>query len=227
MPAYYAEKTLKKTVEKIPRVYERVIVCDDGSIDNTYQVSCELGFDTVRHPENLGYGANQKTLYRECKKYGPDIIAMIHPDNQYDTSILPEAIRMIISGEADLIIGTRMQTAARFGMPWWKRASNKFLSFLQRKVFSSGLSEFHSGLRIFNPKILEEMPIDKFSNDFVFDSQFIAWCFGQGHKVGEIETRCFYNDEVSSINLKRSLKYGLSTLRVLHDYLSSDFYQKK
>ena len=226
MPAYNAELTILKTIENIPKLYERIILCDDHSRDNTYDVSKKLGIETLRHEKNLGYGANQKTLYGLAKKYDPDIIVMIHPDNQYETLMLPKAITMIENGDADFILGTRMQMAKELGMPWWKIASNKFLSFFQRNVYGSNLSEFHSGLRVFKASILNEMPYQKFSDDFVFDSQFIAWCFGHNLKITELPTKCFYNNEVSSINFKRSLRYGFATIKVLGEYLFTDKYTR-
>jgi len=123
-----------------------------------------------------------------------------------------------MDGKADLILGARMSTAKALGMPWWKISSNKFLSGLQRSVYGSDLSEFHSGLRVFRAGILDRMNYEKFSNDFVFDSQFIAWFFSRNLKVAELPAKCFYNDEVSSIDLKRSVKYGLATLKVLWDF---------
>jgi len=225
LPAYYAEKTIKKTVENIPKIYERLILCDDASHDNTYEVSRALGIETVKHETNLGYGGNQKTLYNLVRKYSPDVVAMIHPDNQYDSSMLAEAAAMIAAGQADLILGARMSTAKALGMPWWKILSNILLSGLQRAVYGSDLSEFHSGLRFFRANILDRMSYGEFSDDFVFDSQFIAWCFGHNLKVAELPAKCFYNEEVSSIDLKRSLKYGLATLQVLWEYRFSKRYK--
>lgn len=225
MPAYYAEQTIKKTVEGIPEIYDRIILCDDGSNDSTYRIASELGLEAVKHEKNLGYGGSQKTLYDLAKKYDPKIIAMIHPDNQYEAAILSDAVNMIERGKYDFIIGARMRTAKELGMPWWKRAGNRFLSALQRFVFGSELSEFHSGLRIFRADILSTMPYEKFSNDFVFDSQFIAWCYGHGLTIGELPAKCFYNEEVSSIDIKRSVKYGFATLKVLFDYIFRDIYK--
>ena len=225
MPAYNAEKTLKKTIQDLPKVYERIILCDDHSQDNTLSVAENLDLEIVAHDKNLGYGANQKTLFKQLKQYNPYIIILVHPDNQYNTSILPQAIQMIKNKEADFILGSRMQTAKEDGMPWWKRSGNYFLSFWQRLIFSSRLSEFHSGLRIFRADILSKMPYNNFSNDFVFDSQVLAWCFGHKLKVKELPTHCYYNNEVSSVNLRRSIQYGFETLKVLIDYLFTKKYK--
>ena len=226
MPAYNADHTIKKTVENIPKFYSQIILCDDKSQDNTLSVARNLGIEVLSHQVNKGYGANQKTLYNHAKKYNPDILTMVHPDNQYDTSILPDAVRMIKKGEADVILGSRMQTARENGMPWWKILGNRFLSLCERIVFSSNLSEYHSGLRFFKANLLETMPYNTFSDDFVFDSQFLAWCFGHGKKVKEIPTNCYYNNEVSSVNFKQSMIYGFKTLNVLVEYSFSGKYHE-
>ena len=226
MPAYNAAKTLEKTIANLPDVYDRIILCDDKSQDNTITIAKKLGIQTIPHKKNRGYGANQKTLFQAAQKYKPDIIIMVHPDNQYDTSILPQAIEKISSGESDFILGTRMQTARKLGMPFWKILGNQFLSMWQRIIFKSSLSEFHSGLRIFRADILNQMPYENFSDNFVFDSQVLAWCFGHNKKISEIPTKCYYNSEASSVGMSQSLVYGLNTIKTLCQYVLSDYYKK-
>jgi len=219
MPAYNAETTLVKTRESLPSYVDTVILCDDGSHDNTARVSREHGISTIVHARNGGYGRNQKTLYDAVKKLdGVEIVVMVHPDNQYQVDNLDEMINLITDHGADLVLGTRMKTALKNGMPMWKYVSNRGLSFMQNRVFGSKLSEFHSGLRVYKAETLLNMPYHAFSNDFVFDSQVIAWLMKEGYSVQEADAICNYTDEVSSINFRRSLKYGLDTLGVLVQY---------
>ena len=218
MPAYYAEKTLEATYRNLPQAYDEVILCDDGSQDNTSVVSKKLGITTIRHNKNIGYGGNQKTLYAAALAKNPDIIVMVHPDNQYDTTSVPAMVNLITSGSADLVLGTRMENALANHMPLWKYAGNRFLTTLQNITFRTRLSEFHSGLRAYNATLLKKVPFEKFSNDFVFDSQMIAWHIAHGYKLGEVPTNCYYNDLSSSISFRRSVRYGLATTKVLADY---------
>ncbi len=218
MPAYRAERTLAATHRALPPVYDEVILCDDGSEDRTHEVSRSLGITTIRHRENAGYGANQKTLYDAARKKNPDVIVMVHPDNQYDTRCLPEMIRAVQGGAA-LVLGTRMGTALRNDMPVWKYAGNRLLTALQNRAFRSSLSEFHSGLRVYDARLFARMPYRSFSDDFVFDSEVIAWLMANGYGVTEVPAECFYRDGVSSVNLSRSVTYGLSTLMVLLRFL--------
>lgn len=219
MPAYNAAETLTETIRALPPLYERIILCDDASDDATIRVARKFNnVEVLTHARNRGYGGNQKTLYNRVKKLPCDIVAMVHPDNQYDTTCIQDAIEMIIDNKADMVLGTRMATAKELGMPWWKRGGNRLLSTVQRRVFRTHLSEFHSGLRVFHASLLSEMPYETFSDDFVFDSQVLAWCFGHKKNIREVPTRCFYRPETSSINLRRSMKYGFATLLVLLSY---------
>jgi|SRR3989344_2991535 len=219
MPAYYAEKTLELTYQNLPKIYDKVILCDDGSKDNTFELSKRLGITSIKHAENLGYGANQKTLYEQALKDNPEVIIMVHPDNQYDTGCIQEMIQLIRSKKADMVLGSRIKSAIQNKMPMYKFISNRFLTFIQNYFFKTRLSEFHSGLRAYRSEIFYSLPYKKFSNDFVFDSEMIAWLVANGYRIGEVDTNCYYNESVSSINLKRSIKYGLETLMVMIKYL--------
>lgn len=219
MPAFNAEKTLRETIRGIPSVLSsEIVLCDDGSTDNTAALSARLGVTTIRHRQNRGYGANQKTLYTYVRKKNPAIIIMVHPDNQYDTSILPEMVDRVVRGAADVVLGSRMRHARKNGMPWWKRAGNRFLTYLQNAAYGTALSEFHSGLRVFSSSLLDVMPYEAFSNDFVFDSEFLAWSLAHDFRVAELPAHCYYNDTVSSVNFTRSVVYGIETLHTLLRY---------
>lgn len=223
MPAYYAEKTLEATYDTLPKIYGEIILCDDGSIDATADISRRLGITTLVHTKNTGYGGNQKTLYRTSLEHGADAIVMVHPDNQYDTTMVSEMLGVIGRGEADFVLGSRMQTALQNGMPYWKYTANRFLTWLQNLVFRSDLSEFHSGLRVYRADIFRDMPFETFSDHFVFDSEVIAWCFANKHAITEVPTVCRYTDDVSSIGLWASIRYGCATLWVLVKYCAGKY----
>jgi len=225
MPAYNAERTLKTTIDNLPAVHDEIIVCDDASADNTYDLAEKLGIIALRHPENRGYGGNQKTLISEALKRKADIIVMVHPDNQYDTSCLPKMIEMLKSNpRIGLVIGSRMENALRNDMPLWKYVSNHFLTFFQNIVFRTKLSEFHSGLRAYNATTLSSMPYGSFSEGFVFDSEIIAWLVGHQFKVDEVGTNCYYTKESSSLGALGSMRYGWLTLGTLVKYLLGDYH---
>lgn len=219
MPAYNAEHTIEKTVLTLPPVYDDMLLCDDASSDGTVARSLALGIPTVVHQSNKGYGANQKTLYARAFEHHPDVIVMVHPDNQYNTLGLPEMIAMVRRGEADMVLGSRMETALKNNMPWWKYWGNRFLTVLQNTVFGTRLSEFHSGLRVYRADVLRAMPYQTFSDRFVFDSEVIAWLIANGHRLREYPSECYYNDSVSSVSFKDSVVYGFATVRVLIHYL--------
>ncbi len=225
MPAYNAERTLAATIKSLPQLYNQIILCDDASQDRTVEVAKSLGIQVIQHTHNRGYGANQKTLYTEALKYRPDIIVMVHPDNQYSAEWLADGIKQIVDQQADYVLGNRMADARADGMPLWRYASNRFLTKLQNWFFGSQLSEFHSGLRLYRASMIAAMPLEKFSDDFVFDSETIAWAFAHDYKFGQMRTRCFYGLQESSINFARSLRYGLATLRVLVNY-KAGYYQR-
>lgn len=223
MPAYYAEQTLYDTFQRLPSVYHEIILCDDGSTDQTQEVSRKLGITTLVHPTNQGYGSNQKTLYTVAMSRNPDVIVMVHPDNQYDTQCIPEMVARIRKGHADMVLGTRMETALGLGMPWWKYVGNKTLTLVQNTIFKTSLSEFHSGLRVYRAELFKVMPYHKFADDFVFDSEVIAWLVAHGYGIGEISTRCFYVPGVSSVGFLQSVKYGVGTLATLFRYVRGHY----
>jgi glycosyltransferase involved in cell wall biosynthesis len=217
LPAYEAAKTLKPTLDRLPLCYERVILCDDGSSDNTVAISTELGIETLIHAKNLGYGANQKTLYNKALSYGPDIIIMVHPDNQYDTGIIPEMIKKIESG-SDFIMGSRIKRL-KFGMPLWKHLSNSVLTFFQNKIIGTHLTEFHSGLRAYKASSLAKINFYSFSDGFAFDSEMIVAFRKKGFIFDEVKTTCIYENDSSSIGFWESVVYGYKTLVIFIKYL--------
>lgn len=227
MPAYEAGETLEATLRKLPRIYDEVILCDDGSTDRTREMSERLGITTLRHARNRGYGANQKTLYREALMRNPEVIVMVHPDNQYDTSPLPQMAAMIREGKADMVIGSRMLHATQNRMPFWKYAGNRLLTSIQNAVFKTALSEFHSGLRAYRASIIREMPFERFADGFVFDSEVIAWFLANGYVVGETPADCFYRSDSSSVGFGTSVRYGMGTLRTLARFIRGDYRARK
>lgn len=223
MPAYMAEHTLEQTYKSLPQVYDEIILCDDGSTDATKMISKNLGLTTVVHTKNRGYGANQKTLYHESFKRVPDVVVMVHPDNQYDTANLGEMISLVRNGTYAMVIGSRMNNACKNGMPWWKFIGNRFLTCIQNGVFGTHLSEFHSGLRAYNAEILKRTPFDGFSDSFGFDSEMIAWFRAHNFAIGEIPVDSFYSDRSSSVNFFGSVRYGFFTLGTLVRYITGAY----
>lgn len=224
MPAYNAEKTLEKTFKDIPMQYvDEVILGDDCSKDKTIEVAKSLGILAVKTPKNLGYGGNQKMLYKQALAHGADVIVMLHPDWQYDATKIPQMIAPIISGEQDVMMGSRVlgggyHTLAG-GMPIWKYISNVFLTLCENLTFKLGLSEYHTGFRAYSRKVLETIPFEKNSNDFVFDTEVLAQVARHDFRVGEIAVPCRYFPEASSVNFMRSTVYGLLTLFVCIKYI--------
>ncbi len=219
MPAYNAEKTLLKTYKDIPKnVIERIILVDDGSHDKTVKIAKKLGIETFVHPQNRGYGGNQKTCYTVALNEGADIVVMLHPDYQYDATRIPELIEPIIKGRFNIMLGSRIRTrkeALDGGMPKYKYFANRFLTTIENMVLGQNLSEYHTGLRAFKKGVLNKVPFHRFSDDFVFDQQILVSAIREGYKIGEIPVPVRYFPDASSINFKRSLKYGLSTLYTL------------
>lgn len=219
MPAYNAARTIKKTYQDIPTgTVDKIIVVDDGSTDETVKVAKKLGLQVFSHPQNRGYGANQKTCYTLALSEGADIIVMIHPDYQYDSTLTGELIRPITQGRFDIMLGSRIRTrqeALSGGMPLYKYIFNRFLTTIENMALGQNLSEYHTGFRAFDKQILTSLPFHKYSDDFVFDQQILFGAIAQGAKIGEISVPVRYFPEASSINFSRSVKYGLSILKDL------------
>lgn len=217
MPAYNAASTLLKTYEQIPKdIVSEILLVDDASHDETVNEARKLNIPTLVHPENRGYGANQKTCYTEALRRGADIVVMLHPDYQYDPTLIGEMIRPIEEGEADLVLGSRLLgvDGREFGMPAYKYFANRFLTSVENRSMGTELSELHTGYRAYSRKLLTTIPYLRNSDDFVFDSQVLFQTVAFGFKIGEISVPCRYMPEASSINFVRSLRYGLSTLNV-------------
>lgn len=223
MPAYNAEKTIGKTYRDIPKgIVDKVIVVDDGSKDETVKVAKKLKLQVVVHPQNRGYGANQKTCYTLALSEGADIVVMIHPDYQYDSRLTGELINPILRGRFDVMLGSRIRTreeALRGGMPGYKYISNRFLTLLENLILGQNLSEYHTGFRAFKKDVLKKLPFHKYSDDFAFDQQILFGAIALGAAVGEIPVPVRYFPEASSINFRRSAIYGLSILRDLLFYI--------
>ncbi len=221
MPAYNAEKTLEITYKEIYRDFvDEVILVDDNSLDNTKDVSKSLNITTIVHKQNLGYGGNQKSCYLAALKEDADIVIMVHPDYQYTPKLVPAMASMIAFGEYDAVIASRMLTnsALKGGMPLYKYLANKFLTLFQNVFLSQNLSEYHTGFRAFSKDVLKNLPLLECNNDFVFDNEMLALTFYYGYKVGEISCPTKYFPDASSINLKRSIKYGFGVLGVSLGY---------
>lgn len=222
MPAYNAEKTLEMTFGEISKnVVDKIILVDDKSSDKTIEVAKKLGITTIVHKNNLGYGANQKSCYIAALKENADIVVMLHPDYQYTPKLIPAMASMIAYGEYDAVIASRMLTgsALKGGMPMYKYISNKFLTIFQNILCGKRLSEYHSGFRAFSAEILKTLPLGECDNDFIFDNQMLALVLYYGYTIGEISCPTKYFPDASSINLKRSLKYGFGVLGVSIEYL--------
>lgn len=228
MPAYNAEKTLKKTFQDLtPGLADKVMLVDDGSHDKTVAKARGLGIETFVHPQNRGYGGNQKTCYTMAVSEGADVVVMVHPDYQYDSSLTGELIRPIIDGRFDIMLGSRIRARREVlagGMPLYKYISNRFLTITENIVLGQNLSEYHTGFRAFNKRVLKTLPFHKFSDDFVFDQEFLISASFSEFRIGEIAVPVRYFPEASSINFKRSVKYGLETLMGLVKYLLAVFY---
>ncbi len=219
LPAYNAERTLAATLADFPAgSVDEIVLVDDGSKDRTVEVAREMGLTVIVHPANKGYGGNQKTCYRYALDRGADVVVMIHPDYQYDARVIPHAVGMIELGICDVVLGSRIrsrQEALKCGMPWWKYLSNRALTTFENIALGQNLGDFHSGFRVYRRKVLETIPFERNSDDFVFDSQFLAQAVHFGFRLGDIPVPVRYFDEASSINFKRSSVYGIRTLTTM------------
>lgn len=222
MPAYNAESTLRQTVADLPvDAVDEVILVDDGSKDRTVEVARELGLTVIVHENNLGYGGNQKTCYREALARQADYVVMVHPDYQYDSRVVAAAVEFLRLGICDVVLGSRIRTRRETlegGMPVYKYLANRLLTITENVLLGQNLGDFHTGFRAYRREVLETIPFEKNSNDFVFDSQFLAQAVSFGFKLGDIPVPVRYFPEASSINFRRSCRYGLLTLKVMCDY---------
>ena len=214
LPAYNAERTLAATVRELPDLVDIRILVDDNSTDQTVRVAGELGLKVFVHDKNYGYGRNQQTCYREALAAGADVVIMVHPDYQYTPLLATAMASMIGYGVYDVVLGSRIigGQALRGGMPWWKYAANRFLTAFENLFLGAKLSEYHTGYRAFSREVLTRLPLLENSDDFVFDNQMLAQCVHFGFHIGEVSCPTKYFPEASSINFRRSVKYGLGVL---------------
>ncbi|MGC1454650.1 MAG: glycosyltransferase family 2 protein [Nitrospirota bacterium] len=215
LPAYNAAKTLELTYREIPHdIVDEVILVDDASRDDTAARANELGIRTIIHSENRGYGGNQKTCYREALSHGADVVVMVHPDYQYSPRLITAMASMVISGHYDVVLGSRILggMALKGGMPFYKYLANRFLTLAENMILGVKLSEYHTGYRAFGRRVLESLPLDANSDDFVFDNEMLAQAVYFGFRIGEISCPTKYFEDASSINFRRSVMYGFGVL---------------
>jgi len=216
-PAYNAEKTLRNTYNEIPfDIVDEVLLVDDASQDNTIGVAKELGIrHIISHPKNMGYGGNQKSCYKTALELGADIVIMVHPDYQYTPKLIPSMAYLIANEVYEVVLGSRIlgKGALKGGMPFYKYISNRILTLFQNFMIGAKLSEYHTGYRAFSRKVLESINYQANSDDFVFDNQMLSQILYQGFEIAEITCPTKYFREASSINLRRSLKYGIGVIQ--------------
>lgn len=218
MPAYNAGRTLRMTYEELPKEsVSTVILVDDGSTDATLQIARELGLEIFVHNRNYGYGANQKTCYTEALRQGADIVVMVHPDYQYDPTLVPQIIAPIVDGRADVVLGSRLKSGSALaqGMPWWKYAANRFLTGVENRSFGLDLSEYHTGYRAFRREVLETVNFLLNSDNFVFDQEIIGQVVAAGFRIAEIAVPTRYFPAASTAGLLASSVYGFRILTML------------
>lgn len=223
LPAYNAARTLRDTVSSLPRdAFDDVLLVDDCSSDSTYELALSLGLKAERHARNLGYGANQKTCYSRALEMGADIVAMLHPDYQYDPRVIPFMTGIIESGICDVVLGNRIRTRAEAlggGMPLYKYASNRLLTWLENLAAGQNLGEWHSGLRAYSRAALEKVNWRENSDGFAFDSQYLFQAAFKGLRIGDVPVPAKYFSEASSISFAVGARYGLSTLLAAGEFL--------
>ncbi|MBM3669745.1 MAG: glycosyltransferase family 2 protein [Actinobacteria bacterium] len=219
MPAFNAERTLARTVEEIPAgSYSSLVLVDDCSTDRTVSVATSLGIDVITHAENRGYGANQKTCYRAALARHADIVVMLHPDNQYDARCIPVMTRIVELGICDVVLGNRIRSRRQVligGMPKWKYFANRTSTFVENFILGTALGDFHSGFRAYSREVLETVPFESNSDDFVFDQEFIMQARSMGFEIGDVPVPVRYFKEASSINFRRSSRYGIEAAKSL------------
>jgi glycosyltransferase involved in cell wall biosynthesis len=215
MPAYNAAKTLEMTYREIPLdVVDEVILVDDASRDDTAAKAAELGIHTIIHAENRGYGGNQKTCYAEALSKGADVVVMVHPDYQYSPRLITAMASMVVSGHYDVVLASRILggQALKGGMPLYKYIANRFLTLAENLALGVKLSEYHTGYRAFSRRVIETLPLEANSDDFVFDNEMLAQAVYFGFTIGEISCPTKYFVDASSINFRRSVQYGFGVL---------------
>ena len=222
MPAYNAAKTLKQTYEELPHdVVDEVVLVDDYSKDETAELAHSIGINhVIVHDQNLGYGGNQKTCYQYALKLGADIVIMVHPDYQYTPKLCTAMAALIANGVYDCVLGSRIlgTGALKGGMPKYKYIANRLLTMFQNIMLNYKLSEYHTGYRAFSRKLLQQLPLDQNSDDFVFDNQMLLQVIFAGYQIGEITCPTLYMEDASSISFSRSVKYGLGIIRATFEY---------
>lgn len=218
LPAYNAAKTLKKTYDEIPfDLVDEVILCDDASKDNTANLAQEIGINhIIVHPQNRGYGGNQKSLYLKALEVGADVVIMLHPDYQYTPKLIPAMVNIIGDELYPVVLGSRIlgKGALSGGMPLYKYVANRGLTFVQNLLVNYKLSEYHTGYRAFGREVLEKINFEENSDDFVFDNEMLSQIIYHGFEIAEVTCPTKYFEEASSINFRRSVRYGLGVLRV-------------
>ncbi|HMJ53461.1 MAG TPA: glycosyltransferase family 2 protein [Polyangiaceae bacterium] len=220
MPAYNAELTLERTVAEVPSMVDEIIVIDDHSRDGTSALARKLGLHTITHPENRGYGGNQKTCYREALRRGADIVTMLHPDFQYTPKLIPSLVHCIASGLFDVALGSRILggRALEGGMPLYKYIANRVLTATENFLISEKLSEYHTGYRAFSREVLTTLPLEENDDDFAFDNQMLVQASYFGFRIAEVTCPTSYFEEASSISFQRSVTYGVGVLRAATSY---------
>jgi len=232
LPAYNAEKTLKQTLDDIDRRWvDEVLLVDDASKDRTAEVSRSLGIPTFVHPKNRGYGGNQKTCYQEALKRGADVVVMVHPDHQYNPKLIPELLDPLLKGKADAVFGSRMAVkggARKGGMPLWKYIANIGLTIFENIFLGLHLTEYHTGFRAYSKEVLRTLPLERLSDDFVFDTQIIIQMIVHSFdRIKEIPIETHYFKEASQIGLKRSIEYGMDIVLHIGKYALTKWHIKK
>ena len=215
MPAYHAGRTLEATWRDLPHdIVDQVGVVDDASDDDTVAVARALGLDVILHPHNMGYGANQKTCYKEANARGADIVVMVHPDYQYDPRLVTAMAGMVASGIYDMVLGSRIlgSGALRGGMPLWKYLANRLLTLFENVMLGAHLSEYHTGYRAYSRSLLDALPWQRNSDDFVFDNQILVQAIVGRYGIGEVSVPTRYFAEASSIGFRRSVRYGFGVV---------------
>ena len=215
MPAYHAGRTLEATWRDLPHdIVDQVVVVDDASDDDTVAVARSLGLDVILHPHNMGYGANQKTCYKEAIARAADIVVMVHPDYQYDPRLVTAMAGMIASGIYDMVLGSRIlgSGALRGGMPLWKYLANRLLTLFENVILGAHLSEYHTGYRAYSRSLLDALPWQRNSDDFVFDNQILVQAIVGRYGIGEVSVPTRYFAEASSIGFRRSVRYGFGVV---------------